>query len=190
MKHLVKEREINICLKGQQKLLGISISQFVLLDPRNTRGEKSLGGIQLSTAQSRKSGDAATPGGKVAARGNIRRSSSWPNMLSIWQNPRQDKKSLPSGSKLFRLADQMRCRNLNVQGGKPVHNDAGEVCLNEGGQRAMQAAGKEHYECLSNVGFDWKPDSPHKSISWKARPPDPTWAGDQTVAKLLVHPWS
>ena len=179
---------------------------------------------------------------------------------------------LLSGSKLFRLADQMRCRNLNVQGGKPVHNDAGEVCLNslrprqngrlfaddifkwiflnenvwipikislkfvpqgpisnipalvqimawrrsgdkhlsgpmmvrlpthicvtrpqwvnEGGQRAMQAAGKEHYERLSNVEFDWKPDSPHKSISWKARPPDPTWAGDQTVAKLLVHPWS
>ena len=50
----------------------------------------------------------------------------------------------------------MRCENLDVHGEKPVHNDAGELCLYG---RAKQAVWKEHYECLSNVEFDWDPDS-------------------------------
>ena len=47
----------------------------------------------LLTVQSRKSGDAGKPGRTVAARRNIRRPSSTPSMLPIWQNPRLNKKS-------------------------------------------------------------------------------------------------
>ena len=65
--------------------------------PRNTSGEKRPGGgMWLSTVQSRKTtnrGDAGKPGGMVGARRNIRRSSASSNMLSIWQNPRLNKKS-------------------------------------------------------------------------------------------------
>ena len=45
---------------------------------------------------------------------------------------------------------------MDVQGEKPVRNDAGELCL---GDRSKQAAWKEHCECLSNVEFDWDRDS-------------------------------
>ena len=62
----------------------------------------------------------------------------------------------PGSSDLFRLANQMRRTNQDVQGEKPVRNDAGELCLDD---RAKQAAWKEHYERLSNVEFDWDPDS-------------------------------
>ena len=50
----------------------------------------------------------------------------------------------------------MRRENLDVQGKKPVCNEVGELCLDD---KAKQAAWKEHYECLSNVQFDWDPDS-------------------------------
>ena len=42
----------------------------------------------------------------------------------------------------------MRCGNLDVQGEKPVRNDAGEFCLDD---RTKQAAWKERYGRLSNV---------------------------------------
>ena len=50
----------------------------------------------------------------------------------------------------------MRPENLDVQGEKPVCKDAVELCLDD---RAKQAAWKEHYERLSNVEFNWDPDS-------------------------------
>ena len=61
-----------------------------------------------------------------------------------------------SSSNLFRLANQMGRGNLHVQGDKPVHNETGELCLDD---RTKQAAWKEHYECLSNVEFDLNPES-------------------------------
>jgi hypothetical protein len=72
----------------------------------------------------------------------------------------------PNSSDLFRLSNQMRRNNQDVQGEKPVRNDAGELCLDE---PAKQAAWKEHYERLSNVEFDWDPDSQMLRL-WRARP--------------------
>ncbi len=62
----------------------------------------------------------------------------------------------PSSSDLFRLAKQMRRANRDVQGEKPVRNDAGKLCLDD---KAMQDAWREHYERLSNVEFEWDPES-------------------------------
>ena len=82
-----------------------------------------------------------------------------PNKLSIWQNPRLNRKFLRTlhlaALELFCLTHQMRCKNPDVQGKKPVRNDAGELCL----KRVKQATWKEHYACLSNVEFNWIPDS-------------------------------
>ena len=50
----------------------------------------------------------------------------------------------------------MRRVNLDIQDKKPVCNDAGHLCLDV---KAKQAAWKEHYECLSNIEFDWNQDS-------------------------------
>ena len=61
------------------------------------------------------------------------------------------KDSPPSRSDLFCLTTQIRCKNLNVQGEKPVCKDAGELLLNF---RTKQAAWKEHYDRLSNVYYD------------------------------------
>ena len=61
--------------------------------PRNIGGEKRPGSaMRLSKLRSRKSGDAGKPGRVVAARRNIRWPSASPNMLSIWQNSRLNKK--------------------------------------------------------------------------------------------------
>ena len=68
------------------------------------------------------------------------------NMLSIWQNSNFNKKS-SRALHLFRLANQMRREDLDVQGEKPVRNDIGELRLDG---RAKQAAWKENYERLSN----------------------------------------
>ena len=62
----------------------------------------------------------------------------------------------PGSSHLFCIANQIICENLDVQGEKSVCNDPGGLCLDD---RAKQAAWKEHYECLSNVEFDWEPES-------------------------------
>ena len=62
----------------------------------------------------------------------------------------------PSSSDLFFLAIQMRHGNMVVQGEKPACNDAGELCLEH---RVRQADGKEHYERLPNMEFDWDPVS-------------------------------
>ena len=55
-------------------------------------GSPPAGGLQLSTVRSRKSGDAGKPGRMVKTRRNIRRPSATPRMLSIWRNPRLNKK--------------------------------------------------------------------------------------------------
>ena len=61
--------------------------------PRNIGGEKrSDGGMQLSTVQSMIGRDAGKPGRKVAARKNIRKPNTSPNMLCIWRNLRPNKK--------------------------------------------------------------------------------------------------
>ena len=81
-------------------------------------------------------------------------------MLSIWQKtlvkPEVLKDPSPSSYDLFRLANQMSREKMDVQGEKPVPNDAGELCL---GDMSKQAAWKEHCEYLSNVEFDWDRDS-------------------------------
>ena len=63
-----------------------------------------------------------------------------------------------------------RLENLDVQGEKPVYNDAGELCLDD---RAKQAARKEHYEHLSNVEFDWEPESLTEIYPERGPPPTP-----------------
>ena len=62
----------------------------------------------------------------------------------------------PSNNDLFRLANQMRRKDLYVQGEKSLPNDAGKLCLDD---KAKPAAWKEHYGHLSNVDLDWDPDS-------------------------------
>ena len=52
------------------------------------------------------------------------------------------KDSSPNSSNLFRLTNQTRHENLDVQDEKPVHNHAGELCLDD---RGKQAAWKEHF---------------------------------------------
>ena len=58
----------------------------------------------------------------------------------------------PGYTDLFLLTNQMKCKNQDVKGEKPVCNDIGELCLDD---RAKQVAWKEHYERLSNVEFIW-----------------------------------
>ena len=171
---------------------------------RNIGGEKRPGGeMRLLTVQSGKSRDARNPGRMVAARRNIRRPSASPNILSIWQNPRLNKKSSrthhPAALIFFRLTNQTRHENLDVQSEKHVCNDAEELCLDK---EAKQAAWKEDYERLSNVEFRWDPDSlkeihpmegtaPKCHLNWWYRPS--SW---WNVAKLLAgwrgsaDPWS
>ena len=54
-------------------------------------------------------------------------------------------------SDIFRLANQMRKENVDVEGDKPVKNDAREMSMSE---EAKQNAGAEHYERLLNIEFD------------------------------------
>ena len=56
-----------------------------------------------------------------------------------------------NSSDIFRLANQMRKENVDVEGDKPVKNDAGEMSMSK---EAKQNAWAEHYERLLNVEFD------------------------------------
>ena len=78
------------------------------------------------------------------------------NMLSYWQNPGLNKEPLRTLHPAALTFPAWRTKNLDVQGEKPVHNDTGELCLDD---RAKQAAWKWQYEGISNVEFDWDPDS-------------------------------
>ena len=88
------------------------------------------------------------------------------------------KDSSPSTSDLFRLTNQMRHRNLDVQGKKPVCNDAKEFCLDD---RANQVAWKEHHERLSNVEFNKDLDSltEDHTVEGHLHSLTPAWADDQ-----------
>ena len=116
-------------------------------------GKGTWCGMWQLTVQSRKSGEVGKPGRMVAARRKIRRLRDSSDMMYILRNPRQNRKSSwtlhPVALDYF--ANQMRCRNLDVQGGKPVHKDAGALCQDD---RAKQAPCKEQWECLSNLVFD------------------------------------
>ena len=101
----------------------------------------------------------------------------------------------PSTTDFFRLSNQIRHENLDVQGEKPVLNDAGELCLDD---RSKQAAWKTLWaplQCWVRLG----PWLPHRSLSrWSLPPPTHppiplefvikaiSW---WNVARLLVHPW-
>ena len=153
--------------------------------PRNTGdGKRHGGGMRLSTVQSRKSRDAGKPGRKEEyqkakeeyqkAKEQYRKAKRLAKN-AVYLAKSQAKQEIfkdpsPSSSDLFRLASlrQQRCENLDVQGDKAVRSDAGELCLDD---RAKRAAWQEHCEHLSNVEFDWDPDSHMKSILWMTRPP-------------------
>ena len=83
---------------------------------------------------------------KGGRKGEYKRPSASPNKLSIWQNPKLSKtfsRTLsPNSTDLLSITNQMRCKNLNVQGEKPVCSDVGKLCLDD---RAKQDAWKGHY---------------------------------------------
>ena len=101
----------------------------------------------------------------VAARRNIRRPSILPN---IYLTKSQASKEVledpsPGNSDPFHLNNIMRHENLDVHGEKPVHNDAGKLCLEN---MAKQAAPKEHYEHFSDVVFLLLPQGHPRQRLW------------------------
>ena len=130
---------------------------------------------------------------KVASKRNIRRPSASPNML-IWQNPRLNKfsRTLQPAALTFLPRQPNQARKPGCPRWETCLQwcyDTGELCLDD---RAKQAAWKEHYyERLSNVEFDWDPDSltevypiegpPTSHFSWWSRPS--SW---WNVARLIV----
>ena len=61
----------------------------------------------------------------------------------------------PKCSEVCRLAYQFRGENTDVDGGKLVKNDAGEMSMSKD---SKQKAWLEHYRWLLNDEFDWDPD--------------------------------
>ena len=62
----------------------------------------------------------------VATWKNTRRSSTSTNMLSLWWNPNLNKKSPITLYPALHLANEMRCKSMDVQVGKSVRNDTGK----------------------------------------------------------------
>ena len=100
------------------------------------------------------------------------------------------KGSSPSSSDLFCLANQMRWRNLDVQGEKPVPSDAGELCLND---RGLDKPHRKSTMRASQI-FELDPDSladvypveslaPICHLSWWSSP-SRWW----NVVRLMLHP--
>ena len=55
-------------------------------------------------------------------------------------------------SEVYRLANQFRRENADVEGAKPVKNDAGKMSMSED---SKWKAWLEHYQRLLNAEFDW-----------------------------------
>ena len=102
-------------------------------------------------------GNARKPGRMVAARRNTRWPSALPNILFIWENPRQNKKCSrtlhPAALTYSNLPTKWDAKSwMSKVKNLSTCNDAGELCQDD---RAKQPACKVHYDCLSNVEFDW-----------------------------------
>ena len=61
----------------------------------------------------------------------------------------------PKSSELYRLANQFRKENADVEGDKTVKNDAGGMSMCDD---SKQKAWLEHYQRLLNAEFDWDPN--------------------------------
>ena len=85
----------------------------------------------------------------------------------------------PNSPDIFRLAKQMCLENQDVKGEKPVRNDAGVMCLDEA---SKHEAWKEHYSRLSNVEFDWDPDS--LSEAFPVEGPAPQISLEQVIKSI------
>ena len=140
--------------------------------------EKPGGGTQMSTVQSRKSREAGKPGRKVAARRNIRRPCTSPNILSIWQNPTLNKKSSRS------LHPATFSASSTKWGAKTWMSTVGNLSTIMLESCAwMTGPSKLPGKNIMNTYGTRTPSQ--KSIPWKARHPHPnthphpTWAGDQ-----------
>ena len=64
------------------------------------------------------------------------------------------KKINPRSVEIYRLAKQMRRKNQDVIGDKPVRNNNGQMSLDVDSKKE---AWREHYMHLLNVEFSWNP---------------------------------
>ena len=142
--------------------------------PRNISGEKRPGGgMRLSTVQSRKDEDAWKPERIVATRRSSRRTSTSPNLLYIWQNPRVSKKFLRTFHQVtltfFTLPTKWDVKTWMSQAGN-LSAMTLESCAWM--TRPSKLPGKAIWVPLKSTGMRVPSQ---KSTTWKGQPRHPTW---------------